>query len=177
MSVVGVFVAGCQLAPPPDTARPATAAFGSNGDNDVSAINISSWAFSRPSNTLGRPIDAARAVAAVDYLAGELSTSPRWDFMSPITKIQMLQARVEVRQAVGIAPNAPSQQVITALLGVAVALDAHDQPAALRDLASPVFTRPPAQILATLGSMPYLQRANIATQNASQQEQPADFGG
>ena len=45
-------------------------------------------------------------------LAGELSSNPRWTMMSPLTKQEMLQARVDVRQVLGIAPNAPSQIVV-----------------------------------------------------------------
>jgi hypothetical protein len=176
LAMLAPCVAACQSTPPPDTARAPTAAFGSNGDTDVSAINIASWAFAGPANTRARPIEGAQAVAAVEYLAGELSSSPRWDFMSPLTKIQMLQARVEVRRVVGIAPQASSQQVLDALLAAASALQAHDEAAALKALTDPVFTRPAEQVLATLTNLPYLPEANIATQHALLQEQPSDLG-
>src|SRR4051812_37490849 len=96
--------AGCAaVTPPPDTARLPPNAFGVYADGDIGAINQAQWAFASPARTRNNPADAARAVAAVDYLAGALSTYPRWDFMSPLTKQEMLWARVEVRQAVGIA--------------------------------------------------------------------------
>src|SRR5580704_11576422 len=39
-------------------------------DNDVGAINFAAWAFAAPSNTRGNPAEAARAIIAVEYLAG-----------------------------------------------------------------------------------------------------------
>ncbi len=174
---LGILLAGCAMTPPPDHARIYPGAFGSNGDDDVSAINISSWAFSMSSNTRNRPVEAARAVAAVDYLAGELEYSPRWQFMSPITKNQMLQARGEVRAAIGVAPDAPSQVVVTGLLTAAYALAANDRPAALKALSASAFTRGPEQTLATLQALPFLTEANVATQRASAQAEPPAFGG
>jgi hypothetical protein len=171
-----LLVAGCAfIAPPPDTARLPPNAYGLFEDNDIGAINLAQWAFADPARTRNDPIDAARAAAAVDYLAGELSSSPRWVAMSPITKDQMLQARDEVRQALGIAPGAPSQLVVNGLLGAANALAGGDRPAALAALSAPVFTWPPDQTLARLFDMPFLRTANIATQRAALQRFPEDF--
>ena len=116
--LAGLLAAGCaSIAPPPDTARLPPNAYGLFADNDIGAINLAQWAFADPARTRNDPADAARAAAAVDYLAGELSSSPRWIAMSPITKGQMLQAREEVRRALGVAPGAPSQLVVDGLLG------------------------------------------------------------
>jgi hypothetical protein len=170
-----LLAAGCAAAtPPPDTARLVGPAFGSNGDSAIAAINYSSWAFALASRTHGQPAAAAEAVAAVDYLAGELSTDPRWASMSPLTKVQMLQARSEVRNAIGVSPDARSQAVVNGLLSAAAALQAGNRPAALAALASPVFIRGPEQTLAALAALPYLPQANIATQHASLQAQPGD---
>ncbi|HUA77404.1 MAG TPA: hypothetical protein VMA86_07010, partial [Acetobacteraceae bacterium] len=102
-------LAACAPTPPPSTARLPPGAFGGNDDNDIMAINTAVWAFSNPARTHGNPINAIRAVLAIEYLGGELSSNPRWDFMSQLTKLQMLQARQEVRETLGIALNAPSQ--------------------------------------------------------------------
>lgn len=164
--------AACAVTPPPDTAIPPPNAWGLNADPDVTAINVAAWAFADPARTRGRPIDAARAVAAVDYMGGELSSSPRWDFVNPLTKLQMEQARIEVRQAVGIAQNAPSQVVVDDLLAAANALFRGNRAAAEAALPPQVFTLGPAQTLARLANLPYLPTANTATQRAAMQTEP-----
>ena len=98
-------IAACVVQPPPDTAALPFAAFGTL-DNDVAAANQAAWAFAAPARTANNPVDAARAAAGIDYLAGELSSNPRWVMVSPLTKQEMLQARVDVRQVLGIAPDA-----------------------------------------------------------------------
>src|SRR5690242_16767345 len=111
--------AGCAyVTAPPDTARLPPNAFGTYADGDVGAINQAAWAFADPIRTRNNPADAARAAAAVDYLAGELNSNPRWQFMSVLTKMEILQARAEVRHALGIAPASPSQEVVNRLLYV-----------------------------------------------------------
>lgn len=171
--LIGLLPAACAVTPPPDTAVAPPNAWGVNADPDVSAINVSAWAFADPARTRGRPIDAARAAAAVDYMGGELTSSPRWDFVSPLTKLQMEQARVELRQALGIAQNAPSQVVVDDLLTAANALVAGDQAAAEAALPPQVFTLGPQQTLARLANLPYLPTVNFATMRASMQtEQP-----
>ena len=174
--LAGTLAACGAITPPPDTARLPPNAFGTYADGDIGAINVSAWAFADPSRTGNDPADAARAVAAVDYLAGELNTSPRWDFMSPLTKMQMLQARVEVRAALGIAPQAPSQDVVDQLLYAGEALTAGSAQGAVAALTPPAFTLPPAETLGRLANLPYLQEANVATQHAAAQSVPTTGG-
>jgi hypothetical protein len=107
---ISVMMFKMHVTPPADTARLPPNAFGTYADGDVGAINQAAWAFADPSRTRNNPGDAARAAAAVDYLAGELNTSPRWDFMSVLTKMEILQARAEVRHALGIAPGSPHRK-------------------------------------------------------------------
>lgn len=160
--------AGIQV---PDTARMPPFAFGVV-DPDVGAIELAQWAFADPIRTRGDPVDGARAVAAVDYLAGELQASPRWQNMSVLTLMQMVQARAQVRRAVGIAPGAPSQQVVNSLIGAANALAAGLQPAALAALDNPIYQQPPPQTLFKLSNLPYVPTANVATQHAALQVFP-----
>ncbi len=174
--LAGALSACGAITPPPDTARLPPNAFGTYSDGDIGAINVSSWAFADPARTRNDPPDAARAVAAVDYLAGELSSSPRWDFMSPLTKMQMVQARAEVRAAVGIAANAPSQDVVDQLLYVADALTAGSTQGAMNALTPPTFTLPPPDSLARLANLPYLLEANVATMHAAAQSEPSTGG-
>jgi len=164
-------IAACAaVTPPPDTSQLPPNVFGIGLDNDTGAINQATWAFAVASRTHGDPVDAIKAVVAVDYLAGELSSNPRWIGMSPLTKLEMLQARQDVRQVLGIAPNASSQLVVNSLLQAAWYLQSGDQQLALQALAAPVFTLPPPQTLARLSDLPYIQSANVATLHATQQE-------
>jgi len=77
----------------PDTARLAPGALGSGFDPDVTAVNLAQWAFADSGRTRGRSIEAARAAASMDYIAGQLYTSPRWSNISALTKEQLLQGR------------------------------------------------------------------------------------
>jgi hypothetical protein len=67
-------IAACVARPAPDTAALPFAAFGTM-DNDVAAVNQAAWAFAAPTRTANNPVDAARAAAAIDYLAGALSSN------------------------------------------------------------------------------------------------------
>jgi hypothetical protein len=165
--VVGlpVALAGCStvaIKPPPDTAMiPAWAEPIWPGDFD--AILHAQWAWADPSRTHGLPAQGAQAVAEIDYLAGMLSTNPQWLALSPFAKMRMLQARADVRAALGIAPDAPSQTVVDAMLATQAALDAGDQQAALGYLSAPIFSLGPEQTLARLAALPYVETANIGT--------------
>jgi len=152
----------------PDTARLAPGALGGGGfDPDVTAVYQAQWAFAVPSRTHGRPIEAARAAASMDYIAGQLYTSPRWANIAATTKEQLLQGRREVRAALGVVPGTSSQAVVDHLAAAGRALEAGDQPAAVVQLGAPVFDRPGDQVLARLSNLPYLQMANVSTMRAA----------
>ncbi len=154
--------------PLPDTALAPDGAFGSNGDEDVAAINLASWAFSSSRNIRNRPVDAARSVAAVDYLAGELSSNPRWVGISPLVQMEMLQARDEVRASLGVLPGARSQAVVNGLSSYAASLvENGDRAQAAQYLASPIFTLGPYATEARLENLPFMRATNIATQRAA----------
>jgi len=161
---LATLLAACNvpMPPPPDTARMLQSPF-VLGDPDVWALNQAQWAFAVPSRTANRPADAARAVAAIDYLGGQINTSPRWVGMDALVRVEMLQARVDVRAALGIAPNAPSQLVVDTMMAAADALMVGDPVHALAAFNNPAYTRGPEQTLATLTNMPYVQSANLAT--------------
>ena len=162
--------AACTPDPVPSHAFLMSAApFGSNQDPQTAAIEFSAWTLASQRNSRNNPIGGARAIAGVDYLAGDLYANPRWEFVDVMVKEQFLQARAEVRQAIGIQPNAPSQQVVDALLAVASALAAGNGPAAVASLQSPVFTLPPQQTYQLLANLPWLPIANVATQHLNSQ--------
>jgi hypothetical protein len=138
--------------------------FGVYEDNDIGALNQSAWAFADPARTQNDPIDAARAVIAVEYLADALRSNPRWQGLSGAG---MLQARVETRRVLGIVPDAPPQPVVEALLRLIAALRSGDPGAPAQALSSPVFTLPSSETLQILSHMPYIPATNIATLQAS----------
>lgn len=136
-------------------------------DNDVGAIQYAAWAFASSANTRGNPVAAAKAVVALEYLPGALRENPRWVGISAAIPFRMAQARDRVRQILGIAPNAPRQMIVDALLALAWNLQFGNGPAAMAVLESPVFTFPPDQTLAILSNLPYVQEANLATIRAA----------
>ena len=151
----------------PDTARLTSAQLGSGFDPDTTAVYQAQWAFADAGRTYGRPIEAARAAASMDYIAGQIYTSPRWSNVSALTKEQLLQGRVEVRAALGIPPGTPSQAVVDHLTAAGNALADGNQGAALAQLSGPTFSTPPDQVLARLSNMPYLRMANVSTMRAA----------
>ncbi len=153
----------------PDTARMPAGGLGGGLDPDVTAVNLAQWAFADSSRTYGRPVEAARAAASMDYIAGQLYTSPRWSNISALTKEQLLQGREQVRQALGVVPGTSSQAVVDHLTTAGNLLAAGDQAGAVRQLGAPVFQGTGEQVLARLGNMPYLQMANVSTMRAAGQ--------
>jgi hypothetical protein len=146
--------------------------YGIYEDNDIGAINQSAWAFASPANTRGNPAEAAKAVIALEFLAGELKENPRWIGMDAAVKLHMGRARDELRQILGIRPDVPPQVVVNTLLALGLDLQTGNQPAATQVLASPIFTQPPDRTLQVLSNLPYVQEANLATSRAESQAFP-----
>ncbi len=162
-ALVAAVLAGCAVTPLPDAARINPGAFGSEQDPETTAINLSSWALALPSRTHNDPGDAARAMASVDFLAGDLYANPRFQNISPVYKQQMLNARGEVRQVLGVVPGTPSQEVVNRLLIAGNAIAAGDLAGTLAALNTPVFTYGPERTLALLNDLPPLPISNVAT--------------
>jgi hypothetical protein len=171
--ILGLGLVGCATLPATQ-ATPFLPAgvFGVYQDNDTGAIEQSAWAFASASNTRGNPIIAIRAVIALEYLSGELRENPRWVGMDQSVKQRMGQARDELRQILGIRPDAPPQMVVNVLLWTAQALGAGDPAAAQRMLTAPIFTKSPVQTLRLLSTLPYVQTANLATSRAQDESFP-----
>lgn len=131
----------------------------------VNAVQYAAWAFASPSRTRNDPLSAAKAVAALDYAAGNVNTNQFFIGLNPLVSQQMLIGRSAMRRALGIPENAPSQAVVNAMTQVMLALEAHNQGAAVAALSSPVFTFGPDRTFALLTNLPYIQMANIATIN------------
>lgn len=170
-------LAGCgPLPPPPDTARLPPGVFGPL-DGDVQATQYAQYAFADAARTYGNPVAGAQAVLAMDYIAGELNTSPRWANIDATTQLQLLQARRDVRAAVGITPNAPSQAVVDSLAAARADLASGNLPAAAAALTNPAFPAGGTVAIRTLANLPYIQTANVATAHAAAELFAPDQGG
>jgi hypothetical protein len=175
--VVAAAVAGCATLPATQrTPYLPAGVFGIYEDNDVGAINLAAWAFASPGNTRGNPLDAARAVIAIEYLPGELVENPRWIGMDDLVKRRLEGARGEVRQVLGIRPDAPPQFVVNAMLALSADLQVGNWAAANQVLSSGLFTLPPDQTLRILSNLPYMQEANLATSRVANQSFQNDAG-
>jgi hypothetical protein len=149
----------------PSTAVMPNNALGSNGDPDVRSIQVAAYEFAHP---LTDPARSADAVAALDYIGGQLNTSPRWVSMPGLFRAQVLQSREIIRAYVGISPDAPSQVVVDTMLQLAMAYRGHDPMAVQKLLASSIFTVPPAEVTAKLSNIPLMSIVNMATMHAYQ---------
>ncbi len=155
----GCVAAVPQVSLPPDATVAAT-------DPDRAAILNTAYVFGTPTAVAGQPGQAALAVANLEYLAVALPTSPRWYGMMPTVSMEMARARAEARAALGIAPDASSQEVINRLFAARRALSVGDSAAAERLLSTPVFQKGGAGTLQSLAALPPLPQANAATAHA-----------
>ncbi|HTI81477.1 MAG TPA: hypothetical protein VL614_13600 [Acetobacteraceae bacterium] len=143
--------------------------YGTYEDNAAGAVNQSSWALGAPLRTMNNPLEAIRAVIAVDWLADELVVDPRWIVISPLTKQHMRQARMDVRRVLGISIDAPSASVMDALLSTAWGLEQGARPDDIGAFKNSPFALPPQQTFNRLSNLPYIATANIATSEAATQ--------
>ena len=165
------------LPPPPDTGHLPVGTFAPIGqDQDVPAIETAKYAFAVPARTRNNPLAGAQAALALEYIAGELNTSGRWDQVSAPTKMELLQGRKAMRAAVGIAPDAPSQAVIDSLATARTALSVGNETAAINALDTPAFPNGGAATIKVLTNLPYISMANISTMHAAGQIYGPDSG-
>jgi hypothetical protein len=155
------------LVPARETPNLPPGVFGVYEDNDTGAPNQASWAFANQRRTSNDPVSAARAVIAVEYLAGELYSNPRWVEMSASTKMEMVRAQSDTRRVLGIVPDSSPQLVVDAFLRFTAAARAVNQAAVASSLNAPVFTLQPSQTLQILSHLPYIELANVAALQAS----------
>jgi hypothetical protein len=136
-----------------DTAVMPENKFGGPVMNQNDAIAEASWALKDPATTRGNPELAARAIAAEDWLAGQTQLTPDFGDYAPVNEAYWGEFRQQVRASVGIAPGAPSQTVVDALLATADALKsgAPNPGAALQP---PSFTLGPDGTLKALANLP-----------------------
>jgi hypothetical protein len=176
--LLAMSIAGCgPLPPPPDTARLPSGVF-SALDQDVPATQFAQYAFADAARTYGNPVEGAQAVLAMDYIAGQFNTSPRWVNISAATQMELLQARTDTRAAVGIAPGASSQLVVDSLVAARNDLASGNRDGAVAALNNPAFPAGGARTVEVLTNLPYIRMANVATQHAAGELYgPEDNGG
>lgn len=162
--------------PAPTVSLPRDAVQGA-GDPLRSALAMASSAFATPRRLAGQPGVAAHAIASMEFLTVDLPQNPRVRGSVGAVVPQLMQARVEWRSALGIAPDAPPQVVIDQLFAAERALEAGQQAAAVTALSNPIFTQGGAATLAVLSDLPMLRRTNAAAVLVSQQLQSIDGAG
>lgn len=145
---------------PPDSIQGA-------GDPTRAALIRAASAFNQPGGLAGRPADAARAIADVEYLAVEL-TGPRWVGM-PLAASQLGGARPEWRAALGIPLTAPPQPIIDALYAARRALLAGQTDLAVASLPGSLFQPGGTAALARLANLPPLPQTAAAASLAERE--------
>jgi hypothetical protein len=176
-SILCVALASCTAPPPADTGYLPAGAIPTNEDISVAATSAAANAFAYPGAMHGHPAREAIAIASLDAMAGQFSTSGRWLYMDDAVKLEMLQARAQVRAILGVPAATQSQSLIDHLVQAAQALDAGDSQAARSALSGPDFSYPPDRTLALLADFPRVQMANTATINADAALFPQGGGG
>jgi hypothetical protein len=145
---------GCAGLTQDDTARMPNASTGGPVLNENEAIALSSWALKDPTATHGDPVRAASAVAAEDWLAGQTILYGQYGDYQPGGSYYWQQFRGQVRDALGIAPGVPSQDVVDHMLAASRALKAGDTAAAEAQFQPPAFSLGGQGTLAALGNLP-----------------------
>lgn len=151
--------------PPRPLALPAwIAPAGEGGDPARDMIRDAAEGFADQGRGLaGRPAEAARAVAQLEYLAAVIPAGGRWAPISPSAGFALRGARQELRGALGTREGAPPGAVVEALSTAAAALRGGDRGAAGRALSPRLFNPGGAETLARLGDLGTLPQAAEAT--------------
>ncbi len=138
------------------------------GDPTRAAVSRTAFAFANQSTALtGHPGDAARAIADMEFLAASLPSNPRFQQRDPLLPVRLAQARMEWRQALGIAPTQPAQPLIDRLYAVWRALGADDTAAAAAALPATLIPPGGQAVLARLAALPPLPETAAAAAAAA----------
>lgn len=177
-----VVLAGCaELQRPRVIEAPPPGLLTVSADPVASALAATSRAFADQGSQLrGRPSEAARAAAQLEYL---IAVAPGAVPLSRAAEIALLAARGELRAALGVPQAADARPVVASLNMAAGALERSDAAAATRALA-PVGGAETLRRLGDIGALPNAEQATIllgrelARNAAELRANPAqDFGG
>lgn len=133
-----------------DSAMPA-GTFPPGADIDTAALYEAGLALGGSLPPPVSPQGWARAFADIEYVSGAYNTHTRWLGIEGSAQAQILIARQEIRDAVGIPAAARSQDVLNALLAVSAAPDVA---AAKTVMANPVFSLGPDQTMERFQHVP-----------------------
>ncbi len=154
-------LAGCAASPVTEMAPEPPAVAGA-ADPGRSAVLAASYVFADPARVAGRPAEAARAAAELEWMAASLPGDPRWIPATPALFPQLRTARASLRQTLGVAPAAPAPEVVRALLDASAALESGSRTGAAAAL-TPVAPGGGEAVLARLDRMPPVPGAGPAT--------------
>ena len=141
------------------SAAPGTPWLGGFGDPVRGAALRAPSTLGDTSRWTGRPAEAAEAAAELEFLVNEFATNPRYaPDANPAVPQQLEAARREMRDFLGIAPDASPELVRAALRRAAAALRAGSRARAEAALSGPAFAFGPSATLGRLASMPRLPR-------------------
>ena len=171
-------VAGCaEVTRPPPPPAPTDLAAGAP-DPARAAIAAAAVAFAdRGAGLLNRPAEAAQAAAQLEYATEAFAADPRWAAMPETVRREMLLARSELRDAIGLDAAAPSREAVSALLRAARALRAGDRRRAAAALSPPLFRPGGEGSIARLADTGPLPQVANATALAQVQAGRLDTGG
>ena len=146
--------------PPPPAPMPGLVQ--ESADPLMATVNAAAEAFAdRGAGLAGRPAAAAQAIAQLEYIALSLGTDARYPQLAQSVGRELLLARDEVRNALGILAAAPAQSVMRTMLGVADDLRAGRTAAAAAAMRPPLIRPGGAESVARLGELgPLPQTAN-----------------
>jgi len=112
-------LAACAGAAMPDPVRLPRDSVEGAGDPTRAAVSRAAYAFNQPGHLAGRPAEAARAIADMEFLAAALPFDPRYQQRDPLLPVRLAQARAEWRAVLGISDAQPAQPVIDVLYAMA----------------------------------------------------------
>lgn len=152
-------LAGCaELQRPNVIEAPPPGLLAASADPMRAALAATTEAFADQGSQLrGRPAEAARAAAQLEYL---VAVAPGAVPLSRAAEIALLAARGELRAALGVPEAAANRPVIASLNAAASALGRTDTAAATRALA-PVGGAETLRRLSDIGALPNAQQATI----------------
>jgi len=162
-------LAACTAMPPGETASLPRDAVTGAGDPTRTAVLTTSSVFAQQRPAAGRPADAARAIAQMEFLAVDLPQNQSFTMASGTLAPQLRTARREWRSALDIAPQAQPQAVINALYAASRALESgQGDTAAAAALPSSIFRKGGAATLTQLAGLPHLPSTASASVTAQQ---------
>jgi hypothetical protein len=155
-------LAACgNLPTPPSATLPRVLTSGAQ-DPTRAAIFATAFGLNR-GGIRGQPIDVAVLAAQYEFLSVDLAWNPLFTGMPPLVGMQLEAGRAELRQVLGIAPNAAPQAVIDGLVAAAEALGGRRD--AIAVLPRDSFPEPETT-LARLSDLPPTPLAGRAAANA-----------